>query len=53
MIYILIYLNLLLDAVLWFILFPLLSYLDVNKHSNIAEHISWFYQSCQLECTKC
>jgi len=41
MIYILIYLNLLLDTVLQFSLFPLISYLDVNKHSNIVEHINW------------
>jgi len=26
------------SSLLWFILFPLL-YLDVNKHSNIVEHI--------------
>jgi len=52
MIYILIYLNLLLDTVLLFSLLPLISYLDANKHSNIVEHINWFYQSCQLECTK-
>jgi len=39
MIYILIYLNLLLNTVLQFSLFPLIS--EVNKHNNIAEHISW------------
>jgi len=41
MIYILIYLNVLLEAVLQFNLFPLISYLDANKHSSIVEHISW------------
>jgi len=41
MIYILIYLNLLLDTVLYFSLLPLKSYLDVNKHRNIVEHINW------------
>jgi len=41
MIYILVYLNLLLDTVLFFSLLPLISYLDVNKHSNIVEHIIW------------
>jgi len=40
MIYILIYLNLLLDTVLQFSLF-LVSYLDVNKNGNIVEHIKW------------
>jgi len=41
MIYILIYLNLLLDTILQLSLFPLISYLDVNKHSNVVEHINW------------
>ena len=41
MIYILIYLNLLLDTVLQFSLLPLISYLDVNKHGNTVEHINW------------
>jgi len=27
--------------VLQFSLFPLISYLDVNKHSNIVEYINW------------
>jgi len=53
MIYILTYLNLLLDTVLLFSLFPLISYLDVNKHSTIVEYIIWFYRSCQLKCPKC
>jgi len=37
----LIYLYSLLDTVLWFSLLPLTSYLDVNEHSNIVEHIIW------------
>jgi len=41
MIYTLIYLNLLLDTVLQFSLFLLISHLEVNKHNNIAEHIDW------------
>jgi len=41
MIYILIYLNLLLDTVLWFSLLPSTLYLDANKHSSIVEHINW------------
>ena len=41
MICMLIYLNLLLDTVLQFSLLPLITYLDVNKHSNIVEHINW------------
>jgi len=41
MIYILIYLNLLLDKVLQFSLLPLISYLDANKHSSVVEHIYW------------
>jgi len=41
MICILTYLNLLLDTVLQFSLLPLITYLDVNKHSNIVEHINW------------
>ena len=41
MIYILIYLNLLLDKVLQFSLLPLISYLDANKHSRVVEHINW------------
>jgi len=40
-IYILIYLDLLLYTVLQFNLFPLISYLDANKHSSIVEHITW------------
>jgi len=43
MIYIFIYLNLLLDTVLYSSLLPLISYLDVNKHSNIVEHINWVF----------
>jgi len=39
MIHILIYLNLLLHTVLQLSLLPLISYLDVNKPSNIGEHI--------------
>jgi len=35
----LIYLNSLLDTVLWFSPFPIL-YLDVNKNGNIVEHIN-------------
>jgi len=35
------YLNLLLDTVLQFNLVPLISYLDINKHSDIVEHINW------------
>jgi len=53
MIHILIYLNLLLDMVLQFSLVPLISHLDANKYSSIAEYTIGFYQSCQLECTKC
>jgi len=41
MIYVLIYLNLLLDTVLQFSLLPLISYLDVYKHSHIVELIIW------------
>jgi len=41
MIYILIYLNVLLDTVLQFSLLPLISYLDANKHSIIVERINW------------
>jgi len=41
MIYILVYLNLLLHTVLEFSLLPLMSYLDVNIHSNIGEHMIW------------
>jgi len=41
MIFILICLNLFLDTVLQFSLLPLISYLVVNKHSNIVEYIIW------------
>jgi len=41
MIYKLIYLNLLLDTVLYFSLFALILYLDTNKHSNIVKYINW------------
>jgi len=45
---VLIYLNLLLDTVLQFSLPPLISYLDVNKHSNIVEHINCFFSELSV-----
>jgi len=43
---------LLLGIALYFSLVTLLADYDTNKQSNIVDHINWFYQSCQLECTK-
>jgi len=50
-----IYLNLLLHMVVYFSLLPLISHLDVNKLSNIIEHIlgfiravSWSAQNAEL-----
>jgi len=57
MIYILIYLNLLLDTVLQFSLFPLISYLDANKNSNIVDQlgfirvVSWGAQNAESHCS--
>jgi len=53
MIYVLIYLNLLLDKVLFFSLLPLIPCLDVNEHSNLVKHIIWILSELQFECTKC
>jgi len=49
MICILIYLELLLDTVLQFSLFPLISYLEVNKHNKITEHINWVLSELSVE----